>query len=88
MWAARSQLAVFLPFDSFLWHLILRMISHNFLLMFFRLREVRSPILPSTFAAYFFARCCLRLSTIAFASIVCTTSPRWFVVTLRRRTIP
>jgi hypothetical protein len=28
-----------------------------------------------------------RLRTSALASIVCTTSPRWFVVTLRRRMI-
>jgi hypothetical protein len=30
----------------------------------------------------------VRRGTIALANIVCTISPRWFVVTLRRRMIP
>jgi hypothetical protein len=88
MRTARSHPAVFLPIDSFVWYLIFRIISHNFLLMLFRLCEVQSSVLASTLAAYLFAFCCLRLRTIALASMVCTTSPRWFVVTLRRRMIP
>ncbi len=86
MWTRRPHPAGFFPIGSFVCHLI----SHNLSLSAHLIQDARGAIVRSRFNAYRFALCSLRrrFRTSALASIVCTISPRWFVVTLRRRMIP